>query len=136
LILYSPYIESIAGFLSCCGVTVHRHAHVLPCAGMYRSETREIFLNESNALEALLTLAHEAGHWLGYLLDPRQHSYQRERQAYVYGWHVLRWFDVPVTRERWISDCRTNERLRLVMSVETTHLYRATVAVSATGISL
>lgn len=134
-VMISPYIYEISDWLARNGVTVHLYAHDLPCAGMYRSETREIFLNASDAMDALLTLAHEAGHWLGDLIEEKPHSFQRERQAYVYGWHVLRWFDAPVSREQWIEDCRTSERLRRGPPVETTHLYRATVAVSATGVS-
>lgn len=120
---YSAYVDEIIAWLRRNGVVVHEHAHDLPASGMYRSETREIFLNESNALAALLTLAHEAGHWLGYLIDEKPHSYQRERQAYVYGWHVLRWFDAPVSRELWIESCRSDAAWRAKGVPATAHLY-------------
>lgn len=123
--IYSPHIYAIIDWLTRCGVRVHPHAHDLPCAGMYRSETREVFLNVRDARGALLTLAHEAGHWLGYLIDEKPHGYQRERQAFAYGWHVLRWFGVPVTREEWIEDNRAGRGLP---APATEHLYRQTGA--------
>lgn len=91
---------------------------------MYRSETKEIFLNESNAYVALLTLAHEAGHWLGYLIDEKPHSYQRERQAYVYGWHVLTWFEADVSRKEWRAYCRGCWEMHKQGTPATEHLYR------------
>ncbi len=120
----TPYIYAIIDWLRRCGVTVHEHAFDLPPAvgGIYRSETREIFLNEPNALDALITLAHEAGHWLGYLIDEKPHSYQRERQAFVYGWHVLRWFNAPVSRQAWVHRHRITSSLPPAPATE--HLYR------------
>lgn len=100
---WSAHLYEIIGWLRRCGVTVHEHAAELPFSGMYRSETREIFLNEPSAFGAVLTIAHEAGHWLGYLIDEKPYSYQRERQAFVYGWHVLQWFEVPVELSVWIA---------------------------------
>lgn len=122
----SDHIYEIIAWLRRCGVVVHEHAHLLPpdVGGMYRSETREIFLNEPRAHHALLTLAHEAGHWLGYLIDEKPHSYQRERQAFVYGWHVLQWFSVDVSREAWIARHRDSERF-YADPPETEHLYLA-----------
>jgi hypothetical protein len=90
---------------------------------MYRSETREVFLNAMGAEDALSTIAHEAGHVVGYSVRVRPESYQRERQAFVYGWRVLRWFggDIHVTRKRWIDDER---RRRQAEDVTTEHLFR------------
>ncbi len=122
VLTYSDCIFEIAAWLRRCGVEVHLYARELPCSGMYRSETRQIFLNEPNALVALCTIAHEAGHWLGYLIDEKSHSYQRERQAFAYGWHVLRWFDAPVTRATWIL---FDQGRREAPDVETRHLFRA-----------
>lgn len=102
-------------------MTVHLYAHQLPCAGLYRSETREIFVNEPTALGALATLAHETGHWLGYLINERPHSCQRERQAFVYGWWVVQQFGLPISREEWI---RLEVERRDSPSVQTEHLYR------------
>jgi hypothetical protein len=49
-----------------------------------------IGINVPQAREALLTLAHEVGHWLGNeTFGHKKHSYQRERQAVVFGWRAL-----------------------------------------------
>jgi hypothetical protein len=126
MVNYSQYIYEIIPWLRRNGVTVHEHAFALPCSGMYRSETREIFLNEPRAFYALLALAHEAGHWLGYLIDEKPHSYQRERQAYVYGWYVLRWFNTPITRATWRMYCRGCHAAWKRGPSKTEHLYRET----------
>ena len=104
--VYSASIYRIADMLRFAGVSVDLYATDLPCVGMYRSETKEVFINESGARDALLAIAHEAGHWLGYALGERSHSYQRERQAFVYGWQVLRMVRAPITRDEWIEDER------------------------------
>lgn len=117
----SDYIYALAHWLGRHGVTVHLYAHDLPCAGMYRAETVEIFLNEPNAHQALMVLAHEAGHWVGYLIGEKRHSYQRERQAFAYGWKWLRLFGAPVTRTEWIEHHRNTRGLP---TPATEHLYR------------
>jgi hypothetical protein len=73
-------------------------------------------MNVCNAEQVLMTLAHEAGHHVGYMLagqrnDSRQ-SLHRERQAYVYGWRVLCLIgaDTLIARERWIAECRESHR--------------------------
>lgn len=103
----SAYIDLLASWLRSIGVTVDLYAHDLPWhGGLYRSKTREIFMNVCNAEQALMTLAHEAGHHVGYVLAGERNdsrpSLHRERQAYVYGWRVLRLIgaDVLITRER------------------------------------
>jgi hypothetical protein len=58
------------------------------------------------ARQALLTLAHEAGHWLGNeTFGYKKHSYQRERQAKVYGWRVLGLVGAQhlFTRDEWMK---------------------------------
>lgn len=88
--LYSPLIDKLLAWLTGNGVKVHLFTHDLGHrGGMYRSETREIFLNESIAVDALMVLAHEAGHWIGYQIKAKPYSYQRERQAFAYGWKIL-----------------------------------------------
>lgn len=62
----SDYIYALVTWLQSVGVTVELHAFDLHYGGLYRSETREIFLNVPNAESALMTLAHEAGHHVGY----------------------------------------------------------------------
>lgn len=118
---YSKHIDRLADFLRAQGVTLHLFAFELPCVGMYRSETREIWINDSDAKSALMTLAHEGGHWAGYLVRPKEHSYQRERQAFVFGWRLLNLLgsaDV-ISREDWIADERAR---RAAPDVDTSHI--------------
>lgn len=123
--MYSPFIYAMIDWLRRCGVEVHNEPPPHPsAAGLYRSETKEIWLHpELSAQEALLTLAHEAGHWIGYLIHERRESGKREQQAYVYGWHVLRWFDAPVTRSEWVAECRAAAARRIgrVQDIPRTH---------------
>ena len=111
----SAYIDRIAEMLGACGVTVRLHAHEIHYGGQYRPLTNEVLLNFPHARQALMSLAHEAGHWVGYLLhgvsrNLEREQYQRERQAYVYGWRVLVFVgaNALITREEWIDDCTTS----------------------------
>jgi hypothetical protein len=110
--LYSSSIAAIAAWLERNGVTVKLHSDELPAdiAGRYDDGTQTIWVASTpSARDALLTIAHEAGHWLGYLIKRKPHTHQRERQAYVYGWYVLQWFDAPITRAEWVTECREAE---------------------------
>lgn len=91
------------------GVRLNLYVSELPCAGMYRSETNEVFINESDSRQALIVLAHEMGHVLGHASGKhKRHSYQRERQAFVYGWRLLLAIgaDGLVSRQSWIEHHR------------------------------
>jgi hypothetical protein len=108
----SDYIDILVAWLHSIDVTVELYAYDLHYGGLYRSETREIFLNVPGSDAALMALAHEAGHHVGYVLaghdqNERRPSLHRERQAYVYGWKVLRLIgaDALITREQWIREC-------------------------------
>jgi hypothetical protein len=127
---YSDYIYQISAWLERNGVRVDLYATKLPCMGMYRRETKQIFINVPDAKAALLTLAHEAGHWLGHLIDEKQEPWRAERQAFVYGWHVLRWFDAPISRGEWLVDCREAWHFFKSRVVRTEHLYKV---LEATG---
>jgi hypothetical protein len=108
----SDYISAIAEWLRSARVTVHLYAHNLPhFGGLYRSETRTIWINVPDARGALLTLAHEAGHVMGYVChrnNDKRPALFRERQAYVYGWYVLKLFgaDRIISRTEWIRECK------------------------------
>jgi len=113
----SALIDVLAAWLRAIGVSVDLHAFDLHHGGLYRSETREIFLNLSNAERALLTLAHEAGHHIGYVLAGHDAATSvcrcdRVRQAYVYGWRVLQLIgaDALISRNRWTQECREDHR--------------------------
>jgi hypothetical protein len=118
--LYSGYIDALVRWLTSHGVTVHINSLPLlysydGVAGVYRSETKEIWVDRPEAYAALLTLAHEAGHWIGYeVMRERKHSYQRERQAFVYGWKVLQLLGAPITRKQWIDDERNSGNVSLI----------------------
>lgn len=104
----SDAIHALRDWLEAHGVRVELFAWDLPCMGLYRSETNQIWINAGPRGDlALMTLAHEAGHWLGYQHQPKTHSYQRERQAFVYGWRILGWLDPErtlITRQAWINE--------------------------------
>lgn len=102
----SYYTYRLINWLQNCGVTVEKFNPDLGYSGMYRSETRTIYLNVCNAKDALLCLAHEAGHWLGWqCFGEKPYAYQRERQAVVYGWRVLGLIGATriVSRQDWIE---------------------------------
>lgn len=100
----SEGIDRVICLLRVLGARVHLYVFELPCLGMYRSETKEVFLNASGARDALLTVAHEAGHHIGYLRRPMKYEYQRERQAFVFGWQVLLAIGADVTRAEWVAN--------------------------------
>ena len=116
----SDYITILTTWLRSIGVTVELYAHDLPhYGGLYRSETREIFIRMPGAEDALMTFAHEAGHHVGYVLAGERNesrpALHRERQAYVYGWKVLQLIgaDKLITREHWIDQCAEDHRMFL-----------------------
>jgi len=102
-------LKNLTAWLTSRGVQVYfesplpRELYGQQCGGFYRSETRQIFVSpEENSRELLLTLAHEAGHWVGYeIAGALPKSYQRERQSYVYGWKILKLFQADVTKAEW-----------------------------------
>lgn len=108
---YSDCIDRLAKLLRSSGLTVNLFAKRLPAhvGGRYYDHSKRIWINESSARRALLTLAHEAGHWLGYRLHPGAEtpraamSPRREREAFVYGWRflVLVGADKIVSRKEW-----------------------------------
>jgi len=104
----SKFIFRLAEWLQCCGVKVELYDSLrYPTVGRYDDETLEISIDCRDVTDALMTLAHEAGHWLGYRMFGRKHErYQRERQAFVYGWRVLMLIGAAgavVTRQQWIG---------------------------------
>lgn len=109
-------LNRLAAFLTQQGVRVYFERPPHPtAAGLYRSETREIWIHPHSSAEwMLLTLAHEAGHWIGYIVQEKPHAYQRERQAYVYGWKMLQLVQAPITRAGWLDSCRESELGRRV----------------------
>jgi hypothetical protein len=62
-------------------------------AGQIDYQARTIRINEPNAELALIAIAHEAGHYLHYLLDPDLESNfdiaERENIAFNNGWQIL-----------------------------------------------
>lgn len=101
---FSGYITRLTMMAESACVTVHIYAD-LPegVAGIFRSQTSEIFISEPSARAALMTLAHEIGHWIGWRVRVKLTSPQRERQAFVYGWQTLQSVGAGdvLTREDW-----------------------------------
>jgi len=63
-----------------------------------------IEINEPKAKAALVTIAHELGHFIYYLnnRDKRQPPVRvRERAAYRLGWYLLRKIEANITKEEW-----------------------------------
>lgn len=104
---YSPHIDALTRFLRDAGCRVNLHAHKLKPLGRYYERRRSILLNAPDAKLALLVLAHEAGHWMGYRLNPGPEtrsgtvSTVREREAHRFGWMLLRAIRAPIPRREW-----------------------------------
>ncbi len=65
-----------------------------------------IEINAPTAFKALVTLAHEAGHWFGNeVIGYKLTSDEREEQAITYGWRILVLFgaDKVITIDEWMS---------------------------------
>jgi hypothetical protein len=120
-VTFSPYIDAIRSWLDSIGVLV-QVVDTLPenIAGRYTSGAlaHVQIAACASARSALMTLAHEAGHHIGYLLHERREPYKREQQAYVYGWRVLKLVRAPITRDEWRTDCREAERWRMKRRIE------------------
>lgn len=110
--MYSKYIDLILRWLRASNVAVNTWATDLPdhvygrCFNTTVDGEVRIDTNVSTAREALMTLAHEAGHWLGNeTFGYKKNGYQRERQALVYGWRVLVLVGAQraVTRTEWFQ---------------------------------
>ena len=68
----------------------------------------KVWIAHPKARGAVLTAAHEAGHLLSYWRLRKRHaepppSDVRERLAFLYGWVVLRWLDIPVGKDEWVA---------------------------------
>lgn len=114
MITFSKYIYAITSWLSACRVPLQMYSTALPngVGGRCYSKQEDgyvgisVSIEVSSARAALLTLAHEAGHWLGNeSFGYKKHSYQRERQAKVYGWRVLQLVGAQhlFTRKEWME---------------------------------
>jgi hypothetical protein len=73
----------------------------------YRKRT--IRLNVPNALDALVTLAHEGGHWLSYLLFAEEDFDRETREllAFNLGWYILESIGATeklVTAADWLAE--------------------------------
>lgn len=109
--MHSKYIDVLLRWLDASGVLVNTlDLSLQPTAGRCFNSTDDgyvgIGINAPQARDALLVLAHEAGHWLGNeTFGHKKHGYQRERQAKVYGWRVLGLIGAQqlVTRAEWMA---------------------------------
>lgn len=104
----SDYIYRLRDLLEQAGLLVDLYASnlVLPVIGRYHHERQLIEVNVFGARDALLVLAHEAGHWWGCGTRESKLRISSERQACVYGWRVLQAMGVPesiVSRSGWME---------------------------------
>jgi len=82
----STLIDVIISWLQSCGITVKLHDFDLHYGGQYIHETHTIRINDPETRSALMTLAHEAGHAIGYVMhrnNAARPQLFRERQAYA-----------------------------------------------------
>lgn len=103
----SLYIERIWKHLESLGATI-RFDFSLNVGGQIHYSDRLILINEPNALNALIAIAHEGGHYLHFLRNPQLESNRttefREQVAYLLGWHLLRQIGAApniVSKEMW-----------------------------------
>jgi hypothetical protein len=113
---YSDYIYQLRDLLKLLGVQVIRLRHtnifILQdysiCGGQCDYQKREISLNVPDAKDMVLTLAHEGGHWLSYLLfdadeDSAYDIETRELLAFNFGWYLLESIRAPIVSNDWIE---------------------------------
>jgi len=105
---YSRYVYRGFAFLRALGLTVEEHSKDLPenVVGRISYKYKTVKFDESSASHALMTIAHETGHWISYLrYSYRENSTNRERErwAYFYGWVVLKWLGARslISKESW-----------------------------------
>ncbi len=62
-----------------------------------------IFINSPKIHEAIMTMAHEMGHYASFLnnMDMDFDEDKRETLAYLYGWGILRYVGADVNKEEW-----------------------------------
>lgn len=108
-VTYSYYINKAVEYLKAEGFTVKLLVFDLPVAGQIHYHERLIEINEPSACHALMTLAHEGGHWLSFKrygdVETLYPKAQRERFAYLFGWYVLRLIgaDKVISKKEWNS---------------------------------
>ena len=92
---YSYYIDKLIHIGESLGITFILHDKSLPkdIVGRCDYKNATIQINDPIAKSALVTVAHELGHYKSYLRNkdieedyPKEH---REKLAYLYGWGIL-----------------------------------------------
>ena len=74
-----------------------------PVSGQCNYVDSKIMINEPKAKSALITIAHEMGHYFSYLrnLNKDYNKDKREQLAYLYGWGILSYINSPISKEDW-----------------------------------
>lgn len=99
------HLDNLTSFLENQGVDVILFSD-LPSdiLGRYYSDTELIKLNCKSCFTTLLVLTHEAGHWLSYqrrrdmIFEP---TLRRELFAYLYGWAIVKYLNLPISKDLW-----------------------------------
>ena len=97
---WSRLIYRCVAFLEAMGLTVNLYDEDLHHGGQVAYASKLVRLNAPNAQNAALTVAHEAGHWISYLLMPEKYVPEHDNMgesaedyAYTIGWLVLMTLD-------------------------------------------
>ncbi len=109
---YSYYIGILKTLLENKGVKLDLYSFDLPkdIAGRCDYKNSLIMLNTKSAYQALITLAHEGGHWVSYLdkkSDGIKYSVEeREKFANEYGYKLIQEIgaDKLITKEIWDNE--------------------------------
>ena len=105
---YSDYTYRLISIGESLGITFILHDRTLPSDVVGRCDYKEatIQINDPVAKSALVTVAHELGHYISYLRNkdieedyPRDH---REKLAYLYGWGILsKYANNVISKSEW-----------------------------------
>ncbi len=106
---YSAIIDEIVEYAAeKYGLTFDLFVPDLDAFGRCHYDKKLIEINVPTAKDAMMTLAHEIGHWVGYLKNnkrPQNDFTKEEREGWAKdnGWKIIQKFDTnqTVTKEEW-----------------------------------
>lgn len=91
---YSKYCFALIEVAKKCGIKkVVMHENIGDSVGRVSYDKATIWISDPGAHTALVTIAHELGHWLSFLRNGRKEQPDKDRRellAYYYGWVVIK----------------------------------------------
>ena len=103
----SDYIYKLIRIGEINDLTFVLHDESLPknISGRVHYHKRVIRINEHCAINALMVVAHELGHFFSFTKNKGKKTgkYQREILAYLYGWGLLKKINAPISKNQWID---------------------------------